>query len=222
MSDTVQSIDSASRRRLRAPGLGVWAGLLLLFGASSFGDTPDTRDTTAQVADYFTTNRTSVFIGCVLFGLGLLGLLAVGARIAVLIEAGGQPGIGRFVQSTATVAATLMLGTIVLIDASLSYVIGEEVPGMAKGFFELTLVATPVVALTLAGLLGGTALGLHRTGVGRRWYIILSTAIAVLLAVSAVSFARSGLFSPDVQQQTMLFSLVVWLVLSGRGTRVHA
>ena len=222
MSETLQSGEPAPRRRLRVPGFGVFAGMLLLFGASSFGDTPDTRDITRQVADYFTTNRTSVLVGCVLFALGLLGLLAVGAKIAVLIDAGGEPGIGRFIQSTATVAATLMLSTIVLIDASLSYVIGEEVPDMAKGLFELTLVATPVVALILAGLLGGTAVGMRRTGVGRRWFMILSAAMAALLAVTAVSFARSGPFSPDVQQQTMLFSLVVWLVLSGRGTRSHA
>ena len=101
---------------VRAPGLGVISGILLFLGASSFGDTPDTRDSTAKVADYFTTNRTS----------------------------------------------------------------------------------------------------------GRRWYTIVSVVIAVLLTVSACSFARSGPFSPDVQQQLMLLSLVVWLVLSGQGTRARA
>jgi hypothetical protein len=200
----------------------VIGGVLLFLGASSFGDTPDTRDNTAQVADYFTTNRTSVFVGCVLFALGLMALLAVGARVASLIDAGGAPAIGRFVQSVATVAVTLMLGTIVLIDASLSYVIGQEVPDMAKGFFEFTLVATPVIALVLAGFVGGTALGMSRTGIGRRWFAILSAVLAVVLAVSAVSFAHSGPFSPDVQQQVMLFSLVVWLLLSGRGMRDRA
>jgi hypothetical protein len=110
----------------------------------------------------------------------------------------------------------------VLIDATLSYVIGDEVPDMAKGFFEFTLVATPVIALTLAGLVGGTALGLTRTGIGKRWFVILSGAMCVVHIATAVSFARSGPFSPDVQQQIMLFSLVVWLVSSGRGARVDA
>ena len=94
-------------------------GVLVFSGASALGDTPDTRDTTAQVASYFRTNRTTVFVGCVLFGL------------------------------------------------------------MAKGLFELTLVATPLIALALAGLVGGTALGLARASSGRRWFVILSTAIAV-------------------------------------------
>jgi hypothetical protein len=222
MTETPQPPERPARHFLRAPSLGVVSGVLLFLGASSFGDTPDTRDTTTQVADYFTTNRTSVFVGCVLFAIGLLALVAVGARISCLIDAGGEPGIGRFVLSTATVAATLMLGTIVLIDASLSYVIGVEAPDMAKGLFELTLVATPIVALVLAGLIGATALGLFRTGIGRRWFAILSGALAVVLVVSGVSFARSGAFSPDVQQQVMLFCLVVWLMLSGRGMRPRA
>ena len=207
---------------LRAPGPGVTSGVLLFLGASSFGDRPDTRDSTAQVADYFTTNRASVFIGCVFFALGLLGLLAVTARIATLIDAAGEASIGRLVQSAATVAAGFMLVAIVLIDAALSYVIGDEVPDMAKGLFELTLVATPIVALVLAALVGATALGLARMGIGQRWFTILSIVIAVLFSVSAISFARSGPFSPDVQQQLMLTSLVVWLVLSGRGTRRRA
>ena len=146
---------------------------------------------------------------------------AVCARIATVLDATGQAGIARFVQSAGTVAATLMLATVVLINASLSYVIGDEAPDMAKGLFELTLVATPLIALALAGLVGGTALGLARASSGRRWFVILSTAIAVAHLVGAVSFAHSGPFSPDVQQQVYLFSLVVWLLTSGRGLRPH-
>ena len=222
MNTATQPPAASPRRALMAPSVGVIGGVLLFFGASSFGDTPDTRDTTTQVADYFNNNRTSVFVGCVLFTLGLLALLAVGAKVASMIDAAGEPSIGRFVQSTATVAATLMLVTIVLIDASLSYVIGQEAPDIAKGLFELTLVATPIVSLVLAGLVGGTALGMVRTGIGRRWFAILSGALAVVLVVGGVSFAHSGPFSPDVQQQVMLLSLVVWLLLSGRGTRERA
>lgn len=76
-------------------------------------------------------------------------------------------------------------------DAVVGYVIGDEAPDMAKGLFELTLVATPLIALAVAHLVG------------------------------AVSFAHSGPFSPDVQQQVYLFSLVVWLLTSGRGLRPH-
>ena len=201
------------------PGPGVIAGVLLLFGASSFGDTPDTRDTTAQVARYFTTNRTTVLVGCVLVGLGLLAVLAVCARMTSQLDSAGQRSIARFTQGCGSLVVTVMLVTVVLINAGLSYVIGDEVPDMAKGLFELTLVATPIVSLALAGFVGGVALGLHRAGMGRRWFVILSTAMAVGHVVGAASFARSGPFSPDVQQQVYLMSFVVWLLVSGRGVR---
>ena len=92
---------------------------------------------------------------------------------------------------------------------------------MAKGLFELTLVATPLISLALAGLVGGTALCLARAGSARRWFVILCTAITVVHLVGAASFAHSGPFSPDVQQQVYLLSLVVWLLASGRGLRPH-
>jgi hypothetical protein len=38
-----------------------------------------------------------------------------------------------------------------LIYAALSYVIGADVPEMAKGFFELTLVMSPIVAVVSCG-----------------------------------------------------------------------
>ena len=204
------------------PGPGAIGGVLLFLGLSSFGDTPDTRDTTTQVAQYFTTNRASVFVGCVLFGLGLLCLLAVSGRIGTLLDAAGQASIGRLVQSAGTVAVTLFFAAMLLVYASLSYVIGTEVPDMAKGFFELTLLTTPILALPLAALVGGTAVGLRRAGLGRLWFLILSAVAVVALLVAACSYARSGSFSPDVQQQVVVLSLIVWLVASRRGVRRHA
>ena len=69
-----------------------------------------------------------------------------------------------------------------------------RLPG--PGVFELTLVATPLISLALAGLVGGTALGLAPTASARRWFVILCTAIAVVHLVGAASFAHSGPFSP--------------------------
>ena len=119
------------RRAVRLPGPGVFGGVLIFLGASSFGDTPDTRDTTAQVASYFRTNRTTVFVGCVLLGLGLLAVLAVCARISAHLDTAGEAGTARSVQSAGTVAVTLVLATVVLVNAGLSYVIGDEAPDVA-------------------------------------------------------------------------------------------
>src|ERR1700709_2817147 len=72
----------ARARREREPAFGIAGAALLWLGASSFGDTPDPRDTTATIAHYFATNRTNVLIGAILFGAGLLCLLAVSSRVA--------------------------------------------------------------------------------------------------------------------------------------------
>ena len=84
--------------------------------------------------------RVLVFVGCVLLGLGLglLAVLAVCARIAAHLDTAGQAGTARFVQSAGTVAVTLMLATVVLVNASLSYVIGARraaagLPALARG-----------------------------------------------------------------------------------------
>ena len=206
-------------RRVRAPGFGIAGAVLLWLGASSFGDTPDTRETTAAIADYFIANRTNVLVGAVLFGAGLLCLLAVSSRVAAQLESAGQPGIGRFAHGAATISVAMLLGTVVLIDAGLSYVIGAEAPDAAKALFELTLVATPIAGLALAASMGAIAIGLVRSGSGRRWFRALTGAAAVAFAVTACSFAASGPFSPDVQQQVLLMVLVVWLAASGRGRR---
>src|SRR4051794_35523390 len=67
---------AAGRLRHWRPGLGVAGGLLIWIGASLFGDTPDTRDTSAEMAAYFVAHRTSVMLGAVVLGAGLLCLLA--------------------------------------------------------------------------------------------------------------------------------------------------
>jgi len=219
MTTLTTSRQVAHSRRVRAPGFGIAGAVLLWLGASSFGDTPDTRDTTAAVAHYFTTNRTNVLLGAVLFGAGLLCLLAVSSRVAAQLRSAGQPGIGRFAHSAATLAVAILLETVVLIDAALSYVIGAEAPDTAKGLFELTLIATPIAGLALAASTGAITIGLVRSGSGRHWFCALTGAAAVVFAMTACSFATSGPFSPDVQQQVLLTVLVAWLAASRRGPR---
>jgi hypothetical protein len=193
----------------------VVAALGLLLGISFFGDTPDTRDTTEQVAQYFVDNRTAVFVGVVVVGIGLMGLLAVAAREAEQLDGAGQPRAGRVVQSAATLVAAVVAVGLLLPIAGLAYVIGSDDPGSAKGIFDLTLVSTPIVALPAAVLLGTVALGGPRWGTSPRWFAALSAIGALLLAWAACSFAASGPMSPDVQQSVVFQVLVVWLIAEG-------
>jgi hypothetical protein len=222
VDDITNSATATAARKLRhwRPGLGLAGGVLMWIGASLFGDTPDTRDTTAGIAVYFVAHRTSVMVGAVVLGAGLLCLLATVTRATTRVAADGQPDISRFAQSAATVGIGVLFGTVVLINATLAYVVGAEVPASAKGLFELTLVATPVASLAFAVSLGAVGVGLARSDTAARRSLIVTSVATVMLAVSAASFAASGPFSPDVQQPVMLLALVMWTILSGFGRRV--
>jgi len=93
--------------------------------------------------------------------------------------------------------------------------VGAEAPESAKALFELTLVATPVLALPLATLPAVVSYAVLRDGMAPRWFGALSALAAVALAVPAVGFARSGPLSPDVGQQILFATLSIWLVVAG-------
>src|SRR3954468_13698435 len=81
--------------RVRLGGLpALLAALTLQVAASGLGDTPDTRDSTREIAAYFQEHRTDVFVSVVLFTLGalLLGWFAV--RVRDRLTAAGFPELG--------------------------------------------------------------------------------------------------------------------------------
>jgi len=197
--------------------LPLLTGLLLLVGASLYGDTPDTYDSTQQVAHYFAEHRVSIFWGNVLVTASLVGLLAVAARLASAF--GPRTRVSRMVTSSSTVVVALMLGFVVILYNALSYIIGPDVPDMAKGLFELTLVATPTVAAPLAVLSFATAVGIRRTETGRSWFVIASVIAGAIFAMEVGAFARSGPFSPDVAQQVVYQTFAIWLILGNWGLR---
>lgn len=205
--------------RLRRPRPGLLAALLLFFGPSFFGDTPDTRDTTAKVAGYFVEHRTSVFVGVVVTGLALVALLVRAGGIATVLRHAGRDTVATVVQSAAAVAAAVVTVAMLVVYAALSYVIGSDVPDMAKGLFELTLVTAPVVALPVATLMLATAYGVTKTALAPRWFVVLSAVLGVALALAAGGFAARGPFSPDVEQQMVFGFLTIWLIASDAGLR---
>ena len=199
------------------PSSGTIAGIMLLVGVSAFGDTPDTRDSSAQVARYFVDHRTSIFVGVVIVGVSMILMVGTSARIATVLESTGQPVLARIVQSAAAVVAGIVIAGMMLIYAALSYVIGAEVPEMAKGFFELTLVVSPVVALPVAALMSATGLGALRAPEKAGWFGYSSLIAAAIVALMSCGFAASGPASPDVEQQLLFGILAIWLIASGRG-----
>jgi ABC-type transport system involved in multi-copper enzyme maturation permease subunit len=174
------------------------AAVALFLGLALLGDTPDTRDSSGLVAAYFVAHSTSVLAGAVLLGIAIAALLVLASSLGNHVS-----------QSAATVVATVMLTALVLPYVALAYVVGAEASGAAKPIFELTLVATPVIALPLALLVGSTGLAAIAT---HRRFGLASLALAALMVIASASFAARGYFSPDVQQQVVFQGLLVWLV----------
>ena len=189
--------------------------VVLMVGLSAFGDTPDTRDPTDEVAAWFTDHRTAVLFGVVAVGVAFFAVLDVALR--AVDDADRRPA--RLAQAALTVAVAVVFLGLLLPYAGLAYVVGEESPESAKAIFSLTLVSTPILALALAVAFGTIAWQGHRAGSARRWFIVVTGVAAALFAWGACSWMARGPMSPDVQQQVVFQTLVIWLVCAGVALR---
>lgn len=200
---------AARRRRRPVPPLGIGVAVLLWIGVSGFGDTPDTRDTNQEVVAYFASHRNEIFLAVVLVGVGLIGVVVVACQVAERV-APRDNLLGRIIQSTVVLAIASM-APVLLVPATLSYVVSAEAPAMAKGLFELTLVCTVIAAVPFTALALTTAVAWRRSDLGPQWFTVMSAVVAAGFALAATSFAARGFFSPDVQQQVLVLLLVAWV-----------
>ena len=78
--------------------------------------------------------------------------------------------------------------------------------------FELTLLTAPIVSVPLLVLIAAVAwTELRFQGITVRF--VVSLIAIVVLAATPFSFAEHGAFSPDVQQQVVFDTLILWLVV---------
>ncbi len=222
MADTITiepTAGTAGRFRLarRLGDPAIVAAVLIMLGPSAFGDTPDTRDTNEFMVDWFLAKRNSVMAGVVVLTLGLLAFLWFTGTVARRLERVGQGGAGAMASRSATVAVTLMVGFQFLLLAALAYVVAAEAPGSVKALFELTLVAQALVAPFLAVVPAAVAWSLRSSPDVPRWFVGASAVAAVALAVPTVGYAHSGPLSPDVGQQILYQTLMLWLLAAGIG-----
>jgi len=197
----------------------VFTAVVLLVGISALGDAPDTRNSTEQIARYFSVHNNSIYFCAVCVTVAMGGLLVFAAFVAQTIDGAGASVLASVARSTSVVVATGVIIAMALMYATLAYVIGPESPGSAKALFELTLVVVPLLAVPIGMLIGVVALAVFRNGVGRPWFGVLSIVAVVVCAIGACGFAEHGLFSPDVQQQVVFQVLIVWLIASVWGLR---
>jgi len=188
--------------------VAVASSVILFTGLGSLGDTPDTRSTSAEIADYFVAHRAAVFVAAVFIGVAMMLALVVLSSVSMTLF-DPLSVAGSFVRSAATVVAAVVATTMTLAYAGLAYVIGAETPGSAKPLFELTLVATAVIAVPLAALSSTVGIALWRCG--HRWRAVVSGGAAAVFVLAATSFASRGALSPDVQQSVVFLAFAVWL-----------
>jgi hypothetical protein len=121
---------------------------------------------------------------------------------------GGLMAIGAAIAAVAVIDIGMLLQY-----ATLSYVVGSEAPASAKAMFELTLLTVPIVGvpfLVLIGSVAWTEYRRHRITVR----LVVSLIAMLALATTPFSYAEHGAFSPDVQQQVLFNTLILWLIVS--------
>lgn len=90
--------------------------------------------------------------------------------------------------------------------------VAAEAPESVEALFELTRVTQPVVAPFLAVVPATVAWSLRSDPDAPRWFVAVSAMAAVAIAVPTVGYAHSGPLSPDVVQQILYQSLILWLL----------
>jgi hypothetical protein len=136
---------------------------------------------------------------------------AAGERVRAVNQ--GQAVSGGLAAGAAVAAIVVIDVGMLLQYATLSYVVGAEAPASAKAMFELTLLTTPIVSVPLLVLILSVAWTEARSR-GLSVRLIATLVAAIVLAGAPFSFAASGIFSPDVQQQLVFDVLVLWLIVS--------
>jgi hypothetical protein len=138
----------------------------------------------------------------------------MGLTIAQRVETRGDRRAASVLRTASGVTGSVYLVTLPLIYTALSYVVAAEAPGQSKALFELSIVATNVLAWPLAIMFATSGLGLRRSA-PRAAIPYIALIAAALVAIAPISIAHSGYFSPDVQQQVVVLSTIVWVATAG-------
>ena len=194
--------------------LGAAAGVsfivLTVIGDALAGSMPSTDDSGAKIASFFQDHHRAVVSGAVLTGVAAPLFLAFASALALRLRAAG-PGLASAVFfGWAVVGVTLgvvtdaLYGALARIgsqgDTSLAkstYIVGGFVA--AKSFWFVT------AAILVAGW------GSRR--VLAQWYVWLSLAAAILVAIGGLSLRANGFFAPLGGMSGISFlALLVWVL----------
>jgi len=193
--------------------VGLLGVLFTVMGLSGVGDASDPHDSSASVAAHFLRVHDDVLLAA---GFGVVAAALIGAFLLGLarrLASAGAPVAAAGVAVGSVGVAMYFVG-LHLVYTSLSSYVAEASPEAAERLFVLKIMATPAFGAALAVVLGSAAVGARRSGMLPTWWCVLTAAGAVVAAVSVGSYADSGWFYPDVQQQVVGTILLVWVLIT--------
>ena len=191
--------------------VGGLAAILTIVGLSGVGDAPAPLEEAQLMAEHFQAVRVDVFIGAAVGLVGAALLTGFGLTLALRLARAGEEGAALVVGAGLTAVVGYLLA-IHVVYATLSYAVATTSADVTKGMFVATILAVPVFGLGVATLLVGAAIGCGRADVMPSWWRTATLGAGTLSMIAVFSYADSGFFSPDVQQQVLTYVLVAWLL----------
>src|ERR1700722_5436432 len=207
--------DASLRRRLTGAGaLGIAALYLAALPLTSPASTPASDASGAEVLQFLSAHRHGILVAVVLNGLAWCALMpAVFVGLRSLID-----GAGRGAATVACVAAAVeaaLIGVALVFIATAAYAAPDLGAQSAKLFddgFEIALVASAWPTITCALALVFAA---RRSRALPAAVVLVGVVVVALRAVSAISFARSGAFSPGGIAAAAPPLFAIWMAVVG-------
>ena len=199
--------------------VGGLAAILTIVGLSGVGDAPAPLVDAQLMAEHFQAVRVDVFIGAAVGLVGAALLTGFGLTLALRLARAGEKGAALVVAAGLTAVVGYLLA-IHVVYATLSYAVATTSADVTKGMFVATILAVPVFGLGVATLLVGAAIGCRRADVMPSWWLTATIGAGTLSTIAVFSYAKSGFFSPDVQQQVVTDILVAWLLTTSIASAV--
>lgn len=208
-----RSVVAGRPRHKAVSSIGLAGFLLTVAGLAGVGDAPHPLESEASIAGHFRQVGTAVLTTAPLGQLGAVALAGFVLALARQLRRRGAPIAATAVTAGGLVAAGYLV-VVHVVYASLAYAVAASSAGATKALFVATILAVPAFGIGVAAALGGAAYGAATSRLLPAWWTVISAVGAVVAALSILSYADSGFFSPDVQQQVVGNVLLMWLAVT--------
>lgn len=204
--------------RLTRLTAGAALGLALLYFASipigSLASLPASSASPAEFADFFAQHRSGLLaavalngiVWCVLLPLGFVGLRSI---------MGERGGVAATVALVSAGVEAALVGVVLIFGGIAAYMAPDLGPELSKALGVGMSIATNVSAWPTIACVVGLVIAARSCAALPNSVLAFGLLVAVLHAVSAVAFARSGLLSPDGIALAAAPAFAVWMMCIG-------